>query len=477
MSSSSESVLLIQPQRGFEKGNVWRLINRCLPPLGLASLGAVLERKGFSVQIFDTTAIGLSQEEIVRQIQASRPDWIGITATTVEINHALQLAALIKQVLPKVKIIFGGAHPTALPGEVAAHPAVDAVVRGEGEETLVALVQASDWAKVQGITWRTESGEIQANPSRPMIADLDKLPMPAYHLLPMKNYRPSIGNFRRLPAISMVTTRGCPGRCTFCSTRAMGERIRVRDASLLADEIEFLVKNYGIKEISFYDDTISWHKVNFTRTLEEIIRRKLDITWSCMSRVDMVDYEMLCLMKRAGCHQVGYGIESSSPEILKNVKKSMDLSVVPNRVRDTKRAGLDVRLMFMFGNPGETPKTMRDTLRYALSMKSDLYVFNITVPFPGTEMFAWAESNGYLGTRNWDHYDLSHAVMRLPTVGPDELIAFYRQAYRTAYLRPGALARRAARFLRPREWVTAFYNANYFLNVILNRRSEKRKLV
>ena len=144
---------------------------------------------------------------------------------------------------------------------------------------------------------------------------------------------------------------------------------------------------------------------------------------------------------------------------------------MPSRVRDTKRAGLDVRLMFMFGNPGETPQTMRDTLRFALSMKPDLYIFNVTVPFPGTEMFAWAESNGYLVTRNWDLYDLSHAVMRLPTVGPDELTAFYHQAYRTAYLRPIALARRAARFLRPQEWVATFYNAKYFLNVLLKHRS------
>jgi anaerobic magnesium-protoporphyrin IX monomethyl ester cyclase len=475
MAPPPDSVLLIQPQRSFEQGNVWRLINRCLPPLGLASLAAVLERNGIPVRILDTAALGLSQEEIIRRVTDLNPGWVGITSTTVEINHSLRLAALIKKSLPHAKIVFGGSHASALPSEVAAHPAVDAVVLCEGEATFLELVQTGDFSKVKGITYRQDSGAVVSTPPRPFLADLDQLPMPAYHLLPMKQYRPSMGNFRRLPAMSMVTTRGCPGRCTFCSTRGMGEKIRYRSAGLLADEIELLIKDYGIKEISFYDDTISWHKANFTRLLEEIIRRKLDISWSCMSRVDMVDYEMLCLMRRAGCHQVAYGVESSSPEILRNVKKNVDPALVPGVVRDSRRAGLNVRLMFMFGNPGETRETMADTLKFALSLKPDLYVFNITVPFPGTEMFAWAESNGYLMTRDWDQYDLSHAVLKLPTVSPEEIVSFYRHAYRSAYLSPPALLARACRSLSPRELVSTLHNARFLFNTLLHRQSHEGK--
>ncbi len=467
-------VLLIQPQRSFARNNVWRLINRCLPPIGLASLAAVLEQRGVPAQILDLPALGLSRDEVVARLRAGGPAWVGITSTTVEINGSLRLASLVKETVPGVRVILGGAHPTAMPEEVAAHPAVDLVVRGEGEDTLAEVVSGGDWVSVQGITYRAKDGSIVNNPPRPVILDLSRLPMPAYHLLPMANYRPSLGNFKRLPAMSMVTTRGCPGRCTYCSTRAMGERIRMRDPLQIADEIERLVRQYGIREISFYDDTISWQRAGFMRLLEEIVRRRLGITWSCMSRVDMVDAEMLKLMRRAGCHQVGYGIESASPEILKNVKKRIDLSVVPGVVRDTRQAGLDVRLMFMLGNPGETKETMEETLRLAIKLDPDIYVFNITVPFPGTEMFAWARDNGHLTTMDWDLYDLSHVVMRLPTVEPRAVEEFYRHAYRKAYLNPRFAARRAAHLLHPGKVGALVNNVRFLARALWRGRRAPR---
>ena len=332
-------------------------------------------------------------------------------------------------------------------------------------------------SEVRGIAFRDDSGRVLLTPPRPVIEDLDRLPMPAYHLLPMRHYRPSLGNFKRLPAISMVTTRGCPGRCTFCSVKGMGHRIRSRSASLLADEIAWLNRKYGIKEISFYDDTISCHKKNFLALLEELIRRRLDITWSCMSRVDMVDLEMLKLMKRAGCHQVAFGIESASPEILRNVRKHLDLDRAARVARETRKAGLDLRLMFMFGNPGETLQTMRDTLALALRLNPDLFVFNITVPFPGTEMYGWAKSEGRLLADNWDQYDLSRVILRLDGLSPEQITGFYRYAYRNAYFRPWFILKWMFKVFRPGELRAMLSNVVFFTKALWSRGGTEEKTV
>jgi len=161
-----------------------------------------------------------------------------------------------------------------------------------------------------------------------------------------------------------------------------------------------------------------------------------------MSRLDAVSSDVLEKMGRAGCHQIGYGIESSSPTILANIKKRVPLSKAKEITVMTKKAGIDVRAMFMLGNPGETEETMEDTIKFAISLDADLYLFNITTPFPGTQMFSWAQENGYLATRNWDDYDLSHQVMRLPTVNNKKIQGYYRRAYRRCYLRPSYILKR-----------------------------------
>jgi anaerobic magnesium-protoporphyrin IX monomethyl ester cyclase len=172
---------------------------------------------------------------------------------------------------------------------------------------------------------------------------------------------------------------------------------------------------------------------------------KIDLTWSCFSRVDAVDEDLLVAMKTAGCHQIMYGIESASPTILENIHKKTNLDKAVQAVRAAKKARIDVRAAFMIGNPGETQETMTETLRFALKLDPELIIVNMTTPFPGTDMFAWADANGYLTTKNWNHYDLCHSVMRLPTVSPEETQRFYRTFYRRFYFRPGYVLKRLAR--------------------------------
>lgn len=261
---------------------------------------------------------------------------------------------------------------------------------------------------------------------------------------PWGKYYPALGAYRRLPATSVLATRGCPGRCTFCY-RIFGKRLRTRSGSKVAEEVKYLQDRYGIREICFYDDTFTVLKREvqaFCRGLKELM---VDITWSCFSRVDAVDEELLGTMKEAGCHQIMYGIEAASSEILKNIKKSTDLAEAEEAVTAAKRVGIDVRAAFMLGNPGETEETMEETLSFAIRLNPELVIFNIATPFPGTEMYEWAEENGYLKTKHWEDYDLSHVVMELPTVSSAKIEAFYRKAFRRFYLRPRYLAMRLAR--------------------------------
>ena len=464
------SIVLVQPPYIISKNNIWRKIDRAVPPLGLAYIGAFLEQKGIEVRILDLQAQHMDVAQYQAYLRQLDPEFLGISATTVEINSALKLAECSRQTCPNAQIIFGGPHPSIMTEEVLAHPTVDFVVRGEGEQTVYELVSATgDVSTILGLSYK-QNGVMKHNPPRPLIEDIDEIPIPAYHLLPMDKYKPSLGNYKRLPAVSMITSRGCPGRCTFCYTGIFGKKIRTRSARNLLEEIKYLQKNYGIKEISFYDDTFTAFKDNVKEFCGRIIQERIDITWSCMSRIDCIDEEILKLMKRAGCHQIGYGLESASPEILQNIRKPLALDLAKKVVALTKQAGIDVRGMFMLGNPGETEETLRRTIEFAIELDPDLVIFNITTPYPGTEMYEWAKASGYLKAADWDEYDLSHVVMRLPTVSPERIQYYYHLAYNKFFLRPSYIGKRIRKM---KTFVDVKNNATAMLS-LLNFKAEGR---
>lgn len=412
-----------------------------MPPLGLGWIAAVLEQAGHEVRILDAHAEQITMSQIDSALSAlGTIDMVGVTATTAQIDSALSISTKAKMHWPASIVVLGGVHPTVLPDEVLSHYAVDVVVRGEGELTMLDLAAHKPLQKVPGVSYR-DDGNVVHNPDRKLVTDLDSLPFPAYHRLPMSRYYPAKGAYKRLPAISMLGTRGCVGKCTFCF-RMFGARVRVRSGRLIAEEVKFLQERYGIKEICFYDDTFTFVKKEVYAFCAAISVLGIDITWSCFSRVDAVDEDLLLAMKDAGCHQIMFGIESGSCDILQTIRKGADLEMAMTAVRAAKKARIDVRAAFMIGNPGETRDSMEETLRFAIRLDPELAVFNIATPFPGTEMFDWAKSNGYLTTRNWKDYDPCHPVMKLPTVSREEISRFYQRAYRRFYLRPRYILRR-----------------------------------
>jgi radical SAM superfamily enzyme YgiQ (UPF0313 family) len=429
------NVLLINPSWIRSDENLWKKVGSCVPSIGLAYIAAVLEHEDIKVEILDCNAEKNSLKKLPEKLsQYNNQEFIGITATTSIVENAIKTAEICKKKIPKSKIVMGGVHPTVLPNEVLSNKYVDFVVRGEGEYTMLELVKGKKLKEILGLSYK-QNGEIIHNSFRPLIKDLDKILFPAYHLLPMDKYFPAVGSYKRLPAMSTLATRGCPGRCTFCY-RMFGNKARTRSARNIINEIKLLINNYGIKEICFYDDVFTLFKKNVKEFCSIIIDEKIDITWSCFSRVDFVDEEMLSVMKKAGCHQIMYGIESGDEQILNGINKKTPFEKIEKAIFLTKKVGIDTRGAFMLGNPGETEETMKKTIDFAIKLDLDLSIFNITTPYPGTEMYYWAKENGYLNTEDWSKYDLSYIVMDLPTVDHITLKRYYKLAYRRFYLRP-----------------------------------------
>jgi len=286
-------ILLLNPPWVIRnRKNVWRNVASIMPPLGVAWLAAVLEQDGHEVKVLDAHAERLDVEAVTPWIRARGPfELLGITATTPLIGNALEIARRLKQMWPHACVVLGGVHPTVLPVEVLGEPAVDLVVRGEGENTLREIAAEKPWETIQGISYRRQ-GQVVHNPDRELIRDLDSLPLPAYHLLPMDKYRPAAGAAKRTPATSVLATRGCPGRCTFCY-RIFGDRLRFRSGAKVAEEVKLLQERYGIREICFYDDTFTAVKREVRAFCQAVVDGKMDLTWSCFTRIDAFHEENL----------------------------------------------------------------------------------------------------------------------------------------------------------------------------------------
>jgi radical SAM superfamily enzyme YgiQ (UPF0313 family) len=433
--------VLINPPWAKRRGNLWRHVAGVVPNMGLAALAAFARRAGHEVEIVDAAAEGLDAEQVARRTAGAGLDVIGISASTSVFPAAVAVAERLARAHPEAQVVFGGAHPTALPDQVLACRWIDAVVRGEGEETFAELLDGRPLHQIPGLSFRAD-GQVVHNPDRPLLDDLDRLPLPAYDLLPMSAYRPPLGGYLRLPAVAMITSRGCPGRCTFCFHRMWRGKVRCRSPEKVVEEMMLLASRYRVREISFYDDTFTARRGATRELCRRLIQAPHRLTWSCEARADVVDAETLSLMAQAGCHQICFGAESASDEILRRMNKRVDRAGVERAVRLTQQAGIRARAAFMLGSPGETERSLRATLRYAIELRPDVVQFNITTPFPGTELYDWAVREGALLSTDWSRYDHAHGLLDLPEAPPELVERCYRQAHRSFYLRPAYLLRR-----------------------------------
>lgn len=422
------------------------------PPIGLALIAAILEKEGYSVSLLDANALQLKPEDVAGAV--SDADIVGITSVTPTIGAALYIAHFLKRDNPDIKIVLGGPHVTLLPEETMNSSSdIDFIIRGEGDETVIELMRSIENGQplddVSGISYKTE-GKIVHTPDRTSNVDMDSLPYPAYHLLPWKKYRPHPPHGMSLPFGAIVTSRGCPYRCAYCSKPIFGSRFRAQSPERVVEEMAYLHEKFGVKEIAFYDDTFTLDKERAHAIAEKILEKGLKVAWTCETRVNLVDKELLEHMKQAGCYSVAYGIESASPQIIEVLRKDITLEQVEKAVRDSREVGLQVVGYFMLGSPGETPDTIRKTIDYAKRLKVDFAQFSITTPFPGTELYdiymrdkeeniPW-EKFVYAGTDS-----PATPVFESILLSRQDLQIWIRCAYREFYLRPSYLWQRLKR--------------------------------
>jgi len=405
-------------------------------PLGLGYLAAVLEKNQYDVDVIDCQASKLSFDDFRNEISKRQPDIVGMTSTTLTYNSALRIAKIAKEVHPKCLTVLGGVHVTFWDDKALQEcPDLDVVVRKEGENTILELVEMLKAGRafddVLGITCR-KGEEIVRNPDRPYIEDLDSLPFPAHHLWPIDRLR----KYGKV-IFPLMTSRGCTFWCEFCSAvRMFGRRFRMRSPKNVVDEIEYLHNTFGADNFTFYDDTFTINQPRTAEICKEIINRKLKIKWDCETRVDMVTKELLLTMREAGCYAIWYGVESGSQRVIDAMGKGFSLTQVMRAFKWAKEAGLMVVAGTILGSPGETKETAWETIKFVEKLNPDDVGFYIATPYPGTPMYDLVKEKNWLRVTDFDKYDTATPIFELPTLSMKELREIREQAFQRFYIRP-----------------------------------------
>jgi len=413
----------------------------CLPSLGILFLAAITRKEGFPTALADASALSLTGKELLQRVESEQPDVLGLSATTFSIFHAAKFAALVKERFPAMTIIIGGPHVSAAPHETMERfPVFEVAVLGEGEETIIDLLETMDThaplANIPGTILRSD-GKLVTTQRREFLKNLDSLPYPAWDLLEgfPERYRPAPFKVRRFPAASLVTSRGCPNQCIFCDRSVFGTSCHAFSAEYVTGMIRHLVEHFGIREFSFEDDTFITFKKRLVAICQGIIDLGIDISWTCLGRVNGVDKETLELMRRAGCWQISFGIESGCQEILTTIHKNITLEQIQNAVALCRNAGILSKGFFIVGHPGETRETLSRTMDFALKLPLDDISVTMLTPFPGTEIYERAAEFGKFDS-DWSKMNLLNVVFIPHGLTREDLEEYQHKILRKFYLRP-----------------------------------------
>jgi anaerobic magnesium-protoporphyrin IX monomethyl ester cyclase len=420
-------------------------------PLGVYYLASYVRQGGHEVRVIDGEAQEMAVSDIVRKVLEYKPDIIGISSTTVAFQRALETAREIKTHIPEVPVVIGGPHVTAVGEEVLNYPEIDFAILGEGEETLKDLLDTlagcGSVSLIKGLAYR--NGTMPTiNASRPFIGNLDSIPFPAYDLIAdFRLYNPPPTNYKRLPVANVVTSRGCPNQCTFCGHSAFGRTLRQRSPENIAGEIALLYHRYHVREIAFVDDTFTIHPERIFDLFHILNSMNISFPWTCMSRINTVNFETLKFMKDHGCWHISFGIESGDEEILRLIKKNISLEETKKVVNWCHQLGIRTKGFFIIGNPGETMATIEKTIQLALSLPLDDVVVTLNTPFPGTNQYQTAGDYGKMGIYDWSRFNMWNPVFIPHGLTEDMLIAKHKEFYCRFYLRPRVIYRYALSFL------------------------------
>jgi len=416
-------------------------------PLGVAYIAAYLKQHSYSVKILDNTIEALSDQEIKKFIKQSSPRYVGLSMLTPAVNQALSIAETIKEAAPDTKIFAGGVHASSLPQEILKNDHIDIIVKGEGEETTLELLQTLDKKEnlknISGIIYK-EKTEIKENPDRPLIKNLDDLPYPAYELLSMdKYYLPASRRLTTKKIASIITGRGCPYKCTFCSHNAIFKaKVRLRTPENVLTEIKHLVKNFGVGELIIWDDCFTLDADRAIEIARFIKAENLNLTFSCSSRVDRASDKLFSNLYQAGCREILFGVESGSQEILNDLKKGTSVPQIEKAIALCKKHQMLAGCSFLFGTPKETKETIKETFKLLKKIEPDISMFCLLTPLPGSQLFDQVVEKRLLDIEktNWDNFVTLLSAYPQPVnlcgLSQKELLSTLKKAYRSFYLTP-----------------------------------------
>lgn len=420
------------------------------PSLGILYLAGVLREEGFPVEVLDANAENLSAQEFHQRVRDSKARIVGLTSMTAGWPSTIEGAGIVRKALPEALVMVGGPQLSIHPELCLSFPQLDLGVCGDGEETLLevarALAGGTSLEEIPGTVVKFD-GEIRKNPDRTWHRDIDRYPFPAVELLDWSLYRALTV---QTPFYTMVTTRGCPFKCRFCSQIYAGNTVRFRSPENVVDEIELYVRKHGAREIVFFDETFTLNKARVMKICELIRERGLVFRFDMRTRVDSLDEEMVLALREAGGQRVHFGIESGSQEILDRMGKQTTVDQVRTAVSLCKRHGFSTRGYFMIGYLGETPQTYSETLKVARELDLDWASFSITTPLPQTHLFDEARSLGLVDEGFWRDYTLlKSSRLQFPIIESEHwdearLQKMLKRAYSSFYLRPRMVWRHLA---------------------------------
>jgi len=442
--NKSKVILIVPPvelqyTKILTKSNLFLHLNK-YPALGLGYIAAILEKNGYPIRYIDMYALNMTYTDLERELKQEAPKFVGITFDTTTLIPARKVARIIRKINPNCKIIVGGCQVNIYPRETLQLEEFDIGVIGEGECTMLELMAKLENNEklhdVAGIIFK-EANKLIETPPRPIIKNLDQLPFPARHLMPLNQYCTDLSKTKLFTTI--ISSRGCPYNCLFCLKNPPW---RGRSPKNVVDELEAVKNEFGIKEFLFIDLTMTVDKKRVIEICKEIIRRKLDIIWEAQTRTDCVNQELLHWMKSAGCMRIRFGIESGDPRILKILRKNISLKQIEQGIKWTKNANLEVIAFFVLGCPGDTIQSITRTILFAKKLNPDFAFFGIAIPTPGTDMLELAIEQGIIEEDMWIKFvrgeipDIPLSRFETEEYNSEKLLKILRKAYLQFYFRP-----------------------------------------
>ena len=461
-----KKILIINPPASMKVVREGRCEQRAdsyqylMVPISLPSIAAVLLKNGFAVRIIDCIADDISLEELENILARENPFLAIVNVATMTFDTDKKTAELCRKL--KIPCAAVGMHVTTIPDDAMKSSDFDFPIRGEPELISLNLAKAlynkKDLKEVKGISFK-KNEKIMHNPDEKLIENLDDLPFPARDLLNNEKY---IEPLTQEPYTLVITGRGCPFNCIFCTAnRYYGKRQRIRSPKNIVDEIEEVVKRYGITHIGMWNDTFTFNKKQIIGLAKEILMRKIKIEWFCNSRVDTIDEEMISYMAKSGCTAITFGVESLDENILKNIKKGINIRQVENAVKLCRKYKIRSQLHIIFGLPGETKETLKKTIKETIRINPDYAQFYCAVPFPGTEFREYVLKKGYLKDVKWERYEINNALVSYPNLPSKEIQDARKRAYRKFYLRPTYIIKKMREFPL-RDWKKISMQAYHF---------------